>query len=149
MITVRHSGESGKSTPRKHAHAYRLSRTNSGAPLPTRVAHHVVSRIAEPSFLPHVQQVSSHLRERLSDFVQKFPALVPSEVRGQGLILGLPLANAQLPGKVAEMSRERGVLFLTCGRNTLRFVPSLIVTKAEVDKAMDVLESVLSDLSEQ
>jgi acetylornithine aminotransferase len=47
------------------------------------------------------------------------------------------------------MCRDKGVLFLTCGRNTLRFVPSLIVTKAEVDKAMDTLDSVLGELDKQ
>ena len=71
---------------------------------------------------------------------------MPSKVRGKGLILGLPLANAQLPGRVAEMCREKGVLFLTCGRNTLRLVPSLIVSEKEVDSAMEVLESVLKEL---
>jgi acetylornithine aminotransferase len=47
------------------------------------------------------------------------------------------------------MCRERGVFILTCGRNTLRFVPSLIVTEKEVDKAVDVLETVLKELASQ
>lgn len=64
-------------------------------------------------------------------------------------MLGLPLANAQLPGKVVELCREKGVLFLSCGRNTLRFVPSLIVTEAEVDKATDVLDSVMAEVAKQ
>lgn len=62
-------------------------------------------------------------------------------------MLGMPLANAQLPGQVVEHCREKGVLFLSCGRNTLRFVPSLIVTKAKVDEAIDVLDSVLASLA--
>lgn len=95
----------------------------------------------------HVQQVSSHLHKRLSALPAQYPSLIPSEIRGKGLILGLPLADAHLPGKVAEMCRERGIFILTCGRNTLRFVPSLIVTEKEVDKAVDVLESVLKELS--
>jgi len=98
--------------------------------------------------MAHVQTVSAHLKERLVSLAQNYPSLVPSEIRGQGLMLGMPLANATLPAKLAEMCREKGVLFLTCGRNTLRFVPSLIVTKAEVDKAMDVLDSVLMELSQ-
>jgi acetylornithine aminotransferase len=99
--------------------------------------------------MENVQRVSAHLHKRLSALPERYPSLVPSEIRGKGLILGLPLADAHLPGKVAEMCRERGVFILTCGRNTLRFVPSLIVTEKEVDKAVDVLESVLEELASQ
>lgn len=113
------------------------------------MACHVVERLTEPAFLQHVKEVSAHLKSRLVALAEKYPALVPSPVRGRGLILGLPLANATLPGKVAEMCRERGVLLLTCGRNTLRFVPSLIVSRQEVDMAIDVLDGVLSDLNAQ
>ena len=35
------------------------------------------------------------------------------------------------------------MLILTCGNATMRFVPSLTVTDAEIDHACDVLESVL------
>jgi acetylornithine aminotransferase len=61
-------------------------------------------------------------------------------------MLGLPLADAHLPGKIAEKCREKGVLILTCGRNTLRFVPSLIVSEKEVDEAVKVLDSVMKEL---
>lgn len=45
--------------------------------------------------------------------------------------------------------RERGVLVLSCGKQTIRFVPSLIATEQEVDKVVDVLESVLVVLDGQ
>jgi len=111
------------------------------------VACHVLTRLSEPQFLAHVNKISSYLHNRLTSIAQKFPSLVPSEIRGKGLILGLPFANATLPAKVSEMCRERGVLFLTCGRNTLRFVPSLIVTEKEVDEALNVLEGVMKELA--
>jgi 4-aminobutyrate aminotransferase len=38
------------------------------------------------------------------------------------------------------MAFERGILFLGCGPNTLRLCPPLIVTKAQADVALDVLE---------
>jgi acetylornithine aminotransferase len=115
----------------------------SGAPLQTRVAHHVLTRITEPSFLARVESISAHLRSRLSSLRDKFPSLIPSDVRGRGLMLGLPFAKDEQPGQVIKLCRERGVLLLTCGNKTVRFVPSLIVSEEEVDKVCDVLESVL------
>jgi acetylornithine aminotransferase len=112
--------------------------------LQTRVAHHVLTRLADPAFLSRVQSVSDRLRSRLSSLRAKFPSLIAADVRGRGLMLGLPFAKDDQPGQVIKLCRERGVLLLTCGNKTVRFVPSLIVTEDEVDHVGDVLESVLS-----
>lgn len=45
--------------------------------------------------------------------------------------------------RVLKLVRERGVLLLGCGKATIRFVPSLVVTEDEIDKCVDVLESAL------
>lgn len=48
-----------------------------------------------------------------------------------------------------KMARERGVLLLTCGKATIRFVPSLVLTAEEAGKCMDVLESCLVVLEKE
>ena len=63
--------------------------------------------------------------------------------RGRGLIAGISMRSAPWAGEVVRLARERGVLFLTAGSDAVRFVPSLIVERAHIDEAMDVLESVL------
>ena len=59
------------------------------------------------------------------------------EVRGKGLILGLQLNQDPMP--VVTAARERGLLIITCGTNTLRFVPPLVVTEAEIEQGMKIL----------
>lgn len=107
------------------------------------MAHHVLGRLADSDFLHHVRAVGQHLRSRLEDLQPLFPNLLKEGVRGRGLIVGLPFAREDLPPAVIKLCRERGVLLLTCGNSTVRFVPSLIVTKEQIDHACDVLESVL------
>jgi len=41
------------------------------------------------------------------------------------------------------LMRERGVLVLSCGKSTVRFVPSLVVSEEEVERCVDTLESCL------
>lgn len=124
-------------------------RTNSGQPLQTRVAHHVVSRIGASSFLSNVSSVGDSLKARLANVHALFPRLVAGPPRGRGLILGLPLTRDEYVQKVVKLMRERGVLVLSCGRQTVRFVPSLIATEADVEKVVDVLESSLVVLNRQ
>ena len=129
--------------------AYRIFCSGSGQPLQTRVAHHVVSRLATPSFLSHVSTVGAHLHSRLEALPTLFPRLVAGAPRGRGLILGLPFKRDEYVQKVLRLMRERGVLVLSCGKQTIRFVPSLIATEQEVDKVVDVLESALVVLNRQ
>lgn len=115
-----------------------------GGALQTAVARHVLQRLSDVALLEHVQQVGGHLRKRLERLAARFGDLAHEHVRGRGLILGLPFRREDLPAKVVKDCRERGVLLLTCGNQTVRFVPSLTISTAEVDHACDVLESVLS-----
>jgi len=86
------------------------------------------------------------LDTRLSALSSFFPALISPELRGRGLIRGIPFKNAEHPAKVVALARERGLFILTAGSDAVRLVPSLIVKKEEVDLAMDIVESSLGML---
>ncbi|BGP16509.1 hypothetical protein JCM10213_001153 [Rhodosporidiobolus nylandii] len=123
--------------------------TFGGQPLQTRVAHHVVSRLATPSFLSSVSSVGSSLHSRLSALPSLFPRLIAGPPRGRGLILGLPFTSDSYVQRIVRLMRERGVLVLSCGKQTVRFVPSLKVSEQEVEKCVDVLESALVVLNRE
>ena len=42
---------------------------------------------------------------------------------------------------------ERGLLILGCGENTLRLMPPLIVSRAQADAALEILEEVLFEIA--
>lgn len=118
--------------------------TFGGSPLACAVGYHVLSRLSEASFLENLKTTSEHLESRLSKLPGWFPALLQPEVRGRGLIRGLGFKDAEVAGQVVQLARERGVLLLTAGKDAVRLVPSLNIGLAEVDLAVDVLESCLS-----
>ena len=91
-------------------------------------------------------ETSEHLKGRLSQLPKWFPEMLEPEVRGRGLILGLGFRNTEHPGRVMGMARERGVLVLTAGKDAVRLLPSLNISREEVDHAVDVLESCLGVL---
>ena len=63
------------------------------------------------------------------------------DVRGQGLMIGVDLdIDAK---QVADKCLKNGLLINCIGSNTLRFLPPLTVTTAEVDEAVDILTKVL------
>ena len=66
------------------------------------------------------------------------------EVRGRGLMLGLLLAESVKPGDYVAKAAEAGLLICTAGKQVLRFVPPLVITKDEIDDAIDILKQVLA-----
>lgn len=108
------------------------------------IGYHVLSRLSEPEMKRHIAETSAYLMERLSNLPKWFPEILEDEIRGHGLIVGLGFKDVEAPGKVAALARERGVFVLTAGKNAIRLVPSLNVSKEEVDIAIDTLESCLS-----
>jgi acetylornithine aminotransferase len=115
--------------------------TFGGNPLACRVAHHIVSRLSDAELLKSVDAKSKVFRGRFEKLQQRFPELI-TEVRGRGLILGLQLT--QDPTPIVKAARERGLLVITAGTNTLRFLPSLTITEEEIAQGLDILEEAIA-----
>lgn len=114
--------------------------TFGGNPMACRLAHYVVSRLTEPELQKGVIEKSNVLRRKFDELRQKFPNLI-SEVRGKGLILGLQLT--QDPTPIIKAARERGLLIISAGTNTLRFVPPLTISVEEIESGLNILEQAI------
>lgn len=131
---------------RKHTHTHQGTHgtTFGGSPLACALGTHVLSRLSQPEFVEEMHATAAHLYQRLRVLPEWFPKLVGPGIRGRGLILGIPFLERGNPARLVQMARERGVLLLTAGADAVRLVPSLNVSRAEVDVAVDVIESCLT-----
>lgn len=114
--------------------------TFGGNPLACRLAHHIVTRLADPALQQDVAAKGAVFARWFKQMQSKFPDLI-TEIRGRGLILGLQLTED--PAPIVKAARERGLLIITAGTNTLRFVPSLTITEAEIQEGMSILEQAI------
>jgi len=118
--------------------------TFGGSPLATALGLHVLRRLS--GLAGDVKDNGEYLKHRLTKLSEWWPNLV-GPARGRGLIIGVPFHGEGTNAKIVELARQRGVLLLTAGKDVVRFVPSLTVGRAEIDKAVDVLEGCLAQLS--
>jgi acetylornithine/N-succinyldiaminopimelate aminotransferase len=100
--------------------------------------------LAKPGWLEAVQQTGQFLGEQLAAVAREFPALVAAH-RGLGLMWGLELKQ---PGAEAVRRALAAGLVINCtAGNVLRFLPALIVKRAEVEEAVAILRRVLAQLA--
>lgn len=115
--------------------------TFGGNPLAAHTACAVCDVIFDKAFLASVHEKGDYFAERLAELVDGEKVL---EVRGRGLMLGLLLAESVKPGDYVAKAAEAGLLICTAGKQVLRFVPPLVITKDEIDDAIDILKQVLA-----
>jgi acetylornithine aminotransferase len=104
----------------------------------------VCQTLERENLLENVQQRGEQLKAGLHKLATAYPHLI-AEVRGWGLIVGMELqADIELTSAdIVQSAIAAGVLLVPAGPKVLRFVPPLIVTSAEVDRALLAVESAL------
>ena len=95
------------------------------------------SRRSTTSCLGHVRRARRPARGRPR---ARFPPC--ASVRGRGLLIGAELDRPV--GPVVDACREQGLLVLSAGPDVLRLTPPLVVSAAEVEQALAILEAVLA-----
>ena len=114
--------------------------TFGGNPLVCAAALAAMQTINEKTLLDNCLAMGAYLTEKLEQLKGKYSFI--KEIRGRGLIIGVELDIEGGPLVVKAM--ERGLLMNCTVGNVLRFVPPLIVNRAEIDEAMTILDEVLA-----
>jgi acetylornithine/N-succinyldiaminopimelate aminotransferase len=110
--------------------------TFGGNPLAMAVGNAVLDVMLAPGFLDNVAKMGRHLERHLASLVKRFPSVF-SESRGIGLIRGLKCVGSN--AAIVDQARAAGLLVLTAADNVLRLLPPLIVTEAEIERAVGIL----------
>ena len=123
-------------TPGSHASTF------GGNPLAMAAGISVMEALLHGGVLDNCRKMGDYFREKLDELKKKHAFI--KEVRGRGLILGMELSIEG--ADIVNGCMNDGLLMnCTCG-NVLRFVPPLIITKEDVDRAVDILDEVMRSL---
>lgn len=92
--------------------------------------------------MDHVKKTGAHLEGKLRDMQKKHPAII--DIRGAGLMWGLEL-NMDA-ASVYDAAIRQGVLVNRTAGTVIRLLPPLIITEAELDRAMGLLDAAFSEV---
>lgn len=71
------------------------------------------------------------------------PSTIIKEIRGRGLFIGVELHGAARP--YCESLMKAGLLCKETHENTIRFAPPLVITKEELDWALDKIKTIMGE----
>ena len=114
--------------------------TFGGNPLACAIGRAVIALLRTGEMQARSADLGAHLHARLGSLVGRGLA----EVRGRGLWAGAELApHIGLGRPVSEELARRGILVKETHDTTLRFAPPIVITRDEIDLAVDTLAAVL------
>ena len=131
-------------TPGAHANTY------GGNPICCAAALATLD-LVEREYTANAAKVGAYFMERLRELQSRHEVI--GEVRGKGLMIGMELISdraSRAPcqkscGAVITRAFHRGLLLLSCGQSTVRFMPPLNVSVEQIDEAVSLLEAALVD----
>jgi 4-aminobutyrate aminotransferase len=104
------------------------------------------------SLMQNAAEVGGHMMDLLRGLMDKHPII--GDVRGRGLMIGLELVRDRVSkeratterDRVVDLCFERGLLVLGAGRNAIRLSPPLVLTKAQAETAVRILDEAFTAL---
>ena len=109
--------------------------TYGGNPLACAAICKVIELFGKQNVLENVKVVGDYLGKRLDELVEEFDCVETRRGIGmmQGLVFNRPV------GDIIVKAMENGLILINAGTNIIRFVPSLVITKENVDEMMEIL----------
>lgn len=109
--------------------------TYNGNPLMTAVGIAVIDLLTSTGFFDDLQVRSEYLTEKLIEISQKFDL---GEVRGKGMLQALNTGNKN-SAEIVKKVMGNGLILNAPRPDTLRFMPSLLTSKDEIDLMINIL----------
>ena len=110
--------------------------TYGGNPFVCAAVAKVFELFEEQKVLENVKENGEYLYEKLEEFAKANPCV--KEHRGYGFMQGLEFT---MPVKdIAAKALENGLILISAGANTIRFLPPLVMQKAQIDEMIEILK---------
>ena len=119
--------------------------TFGGNFLSTSAALEVLEILFEHKQSGELDKTITYFTQKLQDLQKHYAEIFTQEV-GLGLMRGLRVRDLETLTKFLNATFEAGVLVLKSGKNTARFLPSLTITREEIDEGFLRIESCIAHL---
>lgn len=118
--------------------------TFGGNPLAMAVGNAVLDVVMAPGFLDKVRHTALLLKQKLAEIKDRYASVI-SEVRGEGLLIGLHMVPPA--GEMVDELRAEKMIAVAAGDNVVRLLPPLIISEDEIAEAVSRIDKACARLA--
>lgn len=125
--------------------------TMGGNPVSCKAALATIDVIREENLLEHTLQLGEYVKDRFNQMKEKYELI--GDVRGVGLSIGVDLVTDRITkekaneaaAKICYRCWEKGIILTFFANSVLRIQPPLVITREQMDKAIDIIEEAINE----
>lgn len=125
------------------------STTFGGNPIACAAAL-VTIDLLQNGLMRNASRMGGYIMKRLNGMMRKYQIM--GDVRGKGLMIGIEFVKSRKTKEpagetanwIANECFRNGLMLLTCGKNSIRFIPPLMIGQDTVDQALEIFEKVVA-----
>ncbi|MGB0258712.1 MAG: aminotransferase class III-fold pyridoxal phosphate-dependent enzyme, partial [Coraliomargarita sp.] len=117
--------------------------TFGGNPLASAAANAVLDILEDEKLIEQVSSQSVVWHQELQALAEKYPQHIAG-FRGEGYMIGLPLHADCLV--VTAAARDKGLLIVPAGHNTIRLLPALTASSEQLSESVAILDEVFANI---
>ncbi len=118
--------------------------TFGGNPIACAAGIATIKTILDENLLENAASIGEYCHSKFEAFCSKYPFI--DSPRGIGLMQAVNVKHGLAPA-IVQQALEHGLLMNALGGGTLRIVPPLNMTKADIDEATELLDKALADVA--
>ncbi len=117
--------------------------TFGGNPIACAAGIATITTIREQHLLENATKMGRSWKSKLEQLSEKYPII--DSPRGIGLMQAVHVKN-DLAATIVQKALAHGLLLNSTAPDTLRMIPPLILTQADIDEAAEIMDHVLADV---
>jgi len=118
--------------------------TFGGNPMACAAGIATITTIRDQHLLENAAEIGEYWKSKLDQLCEKYPVI--DGPRGMGLMRAVHVKH-NLADAIVQKALEHGLLLNSTAPDTLRMVPPLILTQADVDEATEIMDHALADIA--
>jgi 4-aminobutyrate aminotransferase len=108
--------------------------------------------LVEHAYRDNAARIGEYFMRKLRVLADRYSVI--GDIRGKGLMIGMELvtdAAGKTPAReicdaIVSRAYHNGLLLLSCGQSTVRFMPPLMIRESEVDEAVELLDATMAEV---
>jgi len=105
-------------------------------------AQRILEIIEEDNLVENAEKMGNYLLAKVRDIAENSKTNI-SNIRGKGTFIAFDFDSPEIRDNSASLCFEMGLAVLKSGTRSIRFRPSLTITKEEIDKGLEILTKTL------
>jgi len=114
--------------------------TFGGNPLAAAIAMKSIDIHLRENLAERAKEMGAYFIKRLKEIAEKRTKIPIKEIRGKGLLIAVEFAEDAR--QIVEELKDNGILAKDTHSTTIRFAPPLVITREEIDWAIEIIEKV-------